>query len=135
MGRVVALYQKAQAEFDKAKPVVAMIPSNYQENFNNKYADLQKFHAKAKNENDTIYFEKVIPLEQLPPIEFQNFVKMDSSLDDINGKQAIEEKLRHIVPPNVRAMQVELKNKLQEVINQQFEREQQYDAQMKQFLT
>jgi hypothetical protein len=48
---------------------------------------------------------------------------MDSSLDDINGKQVIEEKLRHIVPPNVRAMQVELKTKLQEVINQQFERE------------
>jgi len=38
-------------------------------------------------------------------------------MDNLQGKLAIEEKLRHIVPPQVRAMQIELKQKLQEIIN------------------
>lgn len=48
---------------------------------------------------------------------------MEPLLDSLASKLPIEEKLRHIVPPQVRVMQVELKTKLQEVINQMFENE------------
>jgi hypothetical protein len=64
----------------------------------------------------------------------QNFVKMEALVDSLTGKLPIEEKLRHIVPPQVRVMQVELKTKLQEVINQMFEVEQKTEADQKKFL-
>lgn len=55
-------------------------------------------------------------------------------LESLQNKVPIEEKLRHIVPPQVRVMQVELKTKLQEVINHQFEGEQKIEADQKKFL-
>lgn len=63
MGKVVGYFKKTAAEFDRAKSVVALIPSNYQENFNTKYADVVKLRDKAINENKTIYFEKEVPME------------------------------------------------------------------------
>ena len=59
---------------------------------------------------------------------------MEPLLDSLTSKIPIEEKLRHIVPPHVRVMQVELKTKLQEVINQMFENEQKIEADQKKFL-
>ena len=61
MGRVVALLKKTVAELDRAKPIVASIPSNYQDNFNAKYADVCKLRDKAINDNKTIYFERETP--------------------------------------------------------------------------
>ena len=55
-------------------------------------------------------------------------------MDNLQGKLAIEDKLRHIVPPQVRAMQIEIKQKLQEIINQQFENEQKQEVEVKKFL-
>jgi hypothetical protein len=64
----------------------------------------------------------------------QNFVKLEPAVDNFQAKLAIEEKLRHIVPPAVRVMQVEIKTKLQEVINVNFEAEQRTEADTKRFL-
>ena len=99
MGKAVSLFKKAAAEFDRAKPVVANVPSNYQDNFNTKYAELCKIRDKAINENKTIYFDRETPLEQIPKPDMQNFVKLEPALDNFQAKLAIEEKLRHIVPP------------------------------------
>ena len=63
-----------------------------------------KLRDKAINENKTIYFEKEMPIEQVPAPAAQNFVKMEAVMDNLQGKLAIEDKLRHIVPPQVRAM-------------------------------
>jgi len=60
---------------------------------------------------------------------------MEAVMDNLQGKPAIEDKLRHIVPPQVRAMQVEIKQKLQEIINTQFENDQKSDAEVKKFLS
>ena len=133
-GLAVAMLKKTAIEFEKAKQVVTLIPSNYQDNYNNKYGDVIKLRDKAIHENKTIYFERETPVEQLPTPDLQNFVKMEPLLDSLSGKLAIEEKLRHIVPPQVRVMQVELKTKLQEVINQMFEGEQKIEADQKKFL-
>ena len=40
-----------------------LIPSNYQDNFNNKHADITKFMEKANKENKSIYFERETVLE------------------------------------------------------------------------
>jgi len=63
MGKVVAHFKVASSIFDKAKQVVLTIPSNYQDNFNNKYAEICKLRDKAINENKTIYFEREMPIE------------------------------------------------------------------------
>ena len=123
MGKAVTLFKRTTIEFDKAKPVVATVPSNYQDNFNARYAAMCKSRDKAINENKTIYFERETEPEKLGPLDMQNFVKLEPTLDSLSGKLGIEDKLRHIVPPQVRAMQVEVKQKLQEVINQNFEAE------------
>jgi hypothetical protein len=63
MGKAVGYFKRASAEFERAKSVVTLIPSNYQENFNTKLADLVKLREKAINENKTIYFEKELPID------------------------------------------------------------------------
>ena len=123
MGRAVGYFKKAALEFERAKPVVALVPSNYQDNFNTKYADLVKLRDKAINENKTIYFEKELSVEAIPKPDAQNFVKMEAVMDNLQGKLPIEDKLRHIVPPQVRGMQVELQEKLQGVVSQKYESE------------
>jgi hypothetical protein len=66
MGKAVGYFKKTAAEFERAKSVVGLIPSNYQENFNTKYADVVKLRDKAINENKTIYFEKELAIDQVP---------------------------------------------------------------------
>lgn len=74
-------------------------PPTYQENFNNKVKDVEKFRDKAINDNKTIYFEKEIPVNSVPKPDMQNYVKLDAVLEDLNAKIDLEDKLRHIVPP------------------------------------
>lgn len=62
-GLVVALLKKTAIEFERAKQVVTLIPSNYQDNYNAKYADVIKLRDKAIHDNKTIYFEREIPVE------------------------------------------------------------------------
>lgn len=62
-GMAVAMLKKTALEFDKAKQIVTLIPSNYQDNYNAKYADVVKLRDKAIHENKTIYFEREIPVE------------------------------------------------------------------------
>ena len=65
---------------------------------------------KATDDNKKIYYEPRVPIEELPPVDPQNFVSITSMADEINGRSEIDEKLRHVVPPAVRALQDELKN-------------------------
>ncbi len=59
---------------------------------------------------------------------------MEAVLENLNTKLAIEDKLRHIVPPEVRAMQSDLKNQIQDIINQNYEKETKNDQEIRQFL-
>jgi hypothetical protein len=135
MGRAVSFFKATAEIFEKAKPTVLTIPSNYQDNFNNKYADIVKLRDKAIKDNKSIYFERELPMEQVPVPDSQNFVKLEPALDNIQAKLPIEDKLRHIVPPEVRAMQNELKNQLQDIINQQYELENKNEADLRKFLS
>ena len=104
MGKALSYYKAALRILDEAKKVVTLIPSNYQDNFNNKYNDINTFLQKADKANRSIYFESEIPFEKLPALDLQNFVKLEPALDNIQAKLPIEDKLRHIVPPEVRVM-------------------------------
>lgn len=132
MGLALAYLRQALKVLDEAKQVVTMIPSNYQENFNKKYEDISANLKKAESQNKSIYFES--EAKSLPSVDLQNFVKLDSVLDIVQQRVAFEDKLRHLVPPEVRVMQNELKTQLQNVLNQEFEKENQVDQALRQFL-
>jgi hypothetical protein len=53
----------------------------------------------------------------------------------MNSKLELEDKLRHIVPPEVRAMQNEVKDQIQVLINQQYEIETKTENDIRQFLS
>ena len=125
MGLAVAYFKKVKALMDNAKSVCQMIPSNYLENFNAKIKDIKNILEKAEKDNKTIYFESVPG--GVPRPDMQNFVKLEPVFEDLNSKLNLEDKLRHIVPPPVRGMQEELKNILQEIINQQYEQQNKAD--------
>lgn len=63
MGLTVTYFKATLAIFDQAKTVVGSIPSNYQDNFNNKYAEIEKLRDKAIKDNKSIYFEREPPLD------------------------------------------------------------------------
>ena len=54
--------------------------------------------------------------------------------EEINAPPEIDNKLRHVVPPAVRALQDELKNILQQIIQTEFTKVAQTDEQMTGFL-
>lgn len=99
MGKAISNLNAALTIFNRAKPVISSIPSNYGENFNHKYNDVTKLKDSANNENKSIYFEKEIPFDQLPKLDCQNLVKLETPSEGIDAKIALEDKLRHIVPP------------------------------------
>ena len=117
MGAVCAYYKMAMNVFNRAQTVIHQIPTNYKDNFTAKYTDLKKMHDKAIHENKTLYFEKEQPENIVNKPEAKNFVKLEPALGAVEEGHQIEEKLRHLVPPEVRAMQEELRNNLQEIIN------------------
>lgn len=134
MGLAVALLKATCFMMEKAKAVVLTIGANYQDNFNNKFTEIIQMRDKAIKDNSSIYFERETPIDQLPKPDCQNFVKMEAVLETLNTKLPIEDKLRHIVPPEVRAMQNELKNQIQDLINQQYEKEAKGETEIRQFL-
>jgi hypothetical protein len=69
MGKALSYFRACIKILDEAKKVVVLIPSNYQDNFNNKYNDISTFLQKAEKANRSIYFESEIPFEKLPPLD------------------------------------------------------------------
>jgi len=54
--------------------------------------------------------------------------------EELNKTPDLDNQLRHLVPPAVRAMQEELKQVLQGLVQQEFSKISQYDEQMAGFL-
>jgi hypothetical protein len=61
-------------------------------------------------------------------------VNLEACAEEMNKPAEIDNKLRHLVPPEVRAMQDELKNECQNVIQGEFTKITQFDEQMNAFL-
>ena len=102
MNVAAGVLKKTMQIFAEAQAAVRQLPSNYQANCTAKIAEVAELHKKATNEQKTIYFEKDLSDGELPKPDVQNFVKLEKTLDDLDSKQPIEDKLRHIVPPAVR---------------------------------
>jgi len=64
---------------------------------------------KAIKDNKSVYYEKVVDANEINAPDLQNFVKLNM-VKDLNEACDLDERLRHLVPPQVRALIDELKN-------------------------
>jgi len=72
---------------------------------------------KAKN----VFFEKIPDFTQIKMPDQKNFVKFDPSAEEpLKIEPSMKETLRHVVPPQVRKMQAEVKTLLQNMVDQQY---------------
>ena len=104
MNKAVAYLTVCVQRFTEAKPFAEACGGPYLANFTTKFAEGQRMLAKATDDNKKIYYEPRVPIEELPPVDPQNFVSMTSMSDEINARPDIDDKLRHVVPPAVRAL-------------------------------
>lgn len=134
MNKAVAYLTVANEKFTEAKPYCDALGGAYKSNFDTKFRDAQQLLAKAIDENKKIYYEPNIPTGELAKPDPQNFVNLLQQNEQLNEKNILDEKLRHIVPPAVRALQDELKNNLQAIVQAEFSKVAEKDEQMQGFL-
>lgn len=120
--------------FEAARPFVNQLGGPYKTNFDKKIAECGVLCKKAEDENKKIYYESAMARADLPKADPQNFANLSSVADEINKTPELDAKLRHLVPPAVRAMQEELKNVLQGLVQAEFSKISTYDEQMNGFL-
>lgn len=134
MNKAVAFLTLSVEEYNAAKPFVDALGGGYKSNYDTKFAEARDLLAKAIDENKKIYYEPNIPTGEVEKPDPQNFVNLLAMSDQINASNPLDEKLRHIVPPAVRAMQDELKTMLQQIIQVEFSKVAEKDEQMTGFL-
>lgn len=114
MGLAVCYLNAAVAKFQAAEQYVAPIGGAYKDNWTAKLAEARALCEKASKENKSVYYEK--ETGDMPKPDPQNFVNLTSCMDKMNEVPALDAKLCHLVPPQVRALQDQLKNTLQGVV-------------------
>jgi hypothetical protein len=119
-GKAVAMLRVTVAKFDEAKPFVNTLGGAYKVNFDKTYGETVANLQRMTQENKTVYYDSEPSLEDLPKPDPQNFVKMVSMAEVINSLPPLDNQLRHLVPPAVRAMGEELKTMLQLIVQDQF---------------
>lgn len=134
MNKAVAFLTISVEEYTAADPFASALGGGYKSNFEGKAAEARALLAKAIDENKKIYYESNIPTAEVEKPDPQNFVNLLSMSEQVNMTNPLDEKLRHIVPPAVRAMQDELKTELQQIIQSEFSKVAEKDEQMTGFL-
>ncbi|CDW88356.1 programmed cell death 6-interacting protein [Stylonychia lemnae] len=121
IGKAISDLNAAISTFEGVKSIISSLPQSYQDNFNSKLSEAIKLREQANNDNKTIYFEKEIPLDKLPRPDSQNLVKYEPPSEDIDLKISLQDKLRFIVPPQIRVYQEELRQQISEILNHEYE--------------
>jgi len=120
MGEAVTYLRVAVAKFEEGKGFVSVIGGAYKANFDKKLAEAVALRDKAHKENQKVYYDPESKPADLTKPNAQNFVNMVAMTEEMNAVPEMDGKLRHLVPPQVRAMNDELKNVLQGIITAEF---------------
>jgi len=133
-GRCVTQLKIACAKLEMCKQLVNQLGGAYKANFDKVHAEAVALRDQMIKENKTIYYEAELPIEDAPKPDATNYVKTESVEKLIHEAPAIDNQFRHLIPPAVRAMQEELKNMLQGIISEQFNKVQTANEQLNNFL-
>ena len=135
MGIAAGTANYAFEVFKKAGAIIPRIPADYHENYKKKLEQSQNMSKMATDKATTVFFEKIPEWSKIPIPDSKNFVKFDDSCkDDFNKVPPMNETLRHVVPPEVRNMQGEIKTQLQNQIDQEYKASEKSDIDERAFL-
>lgn len=133
-GKCVTQLKIAVAKLEMCKQTVGALGGAYAANFNKVHAEAVALRDQMIKENKTIYYDTELAPEECPKPDPTNYVKTESVAELINSAPAIDNQFRHLIPPAVRQMQDELKNMLQGIISEQFNKVQTCNEQLNNFL-
>lgn len=121
MGEAAGTLNHAHNLFMSMGSVIAAIPIDYKDNYSKKLANSEQMAQKAAQLCKDVFFEKVPEFKSIVMPDRKNFVKLDDSEKaDLEKIPIMNETLRHIIPPEVRSMQSEIKTQVQNTIDQNF---------------
>jgi len=106
--------------YGEAQPFAQALGGSYKSNFDAKIIAARELQAKAEHENKSIYYEPQVAIEDLPKPDPQNYVSLESCQEDLAKPCDLDNSLRHLVPPEVRAMNDELKAQIAQMIQDEF---------------
>lgn len=106
----------------------------YKTNFDKAAGEAISLRDKMIQENKTVYYESETPLDECPKPDPTNFVKTIDVKATLDAASPLDQHFRHLIPPAVRQMQDELKNMLQAIISEQFNKVQTCNDQLNTFL-
>lgn len=116
-------------------PVITKIPADYGENYKKKMANAEQMAKTATDKAQNVFFDPVPEHKKVPMPDSKNFVKFDDSAkEDLTKTPVMNETLRHVIPPEVRAMQTEVKQFIQNTIDQQYKQCEKTDLEERAFL-
>jgi hypothetical protein len=101
---------------------------------NNKSKEINALLGKASDDNKTVYYEKEPGAKELPPLDPKNFVKLPDVKAELTKTPELDGKLRHLVPPQVRADVQMLTQQLNQVLQMNFDTVGQQDQMLAGFL-
>ena len=89
---------------------VKNIPASYSQNWQKKLEQATKLAADSEDKAKNVFFEKMPEFKTISMPDSKNFVKLDDSCKGpLEEVPIMNETLRHVIPPQVRKMQAELK--------------------------
>ena len=135
MGIAAGTLQHAYKLFASMQQIISKIPADYGTNYNNKLANAKLMQEKSVDLAKNVTFDKIPEFSKIEMPDQKNFVKFDdSSKGDLEKVPVMAETLRHIIPPEVRAMQSELKTQIQNTLDQNFKAHEKHDQEQRAFL-
>jgi len=112
IGRAAVYLKVTVARFDEAKVFVNALGGSYKANFDKKYSEVVAIRDKCVKDNTTVYYESEPDASEIPKPNAQNFVNLLSVAEQLNETPQLDDRLRHLVPPEVQKMQTEIRNVL-----------------------
>ena len=135
MGIAAGTAKHAADLFKQASGVINRIPPDYKANYNTKVEQSTKLAASSEDKAKNVCFETVVSYEKIEIPDSKNYVKFDNSAaEPLAIVPHMNEVLRHVIPPEVRQMQSELKTQLQNQIDQQYKNLEKADLEQRTFL-
>ena len=110
MGEAGGTLAHAHKLFLSIAPIIKTIPADYSTNYAKKTENAGTMVTKSNELCRDVFFEKVPDFKDITMPDSKNFVKFDESAKtDLEIVPIMSETLRHIIPPEVRSMQGEIK--------------------------
>lgn len=113
MGTAAGTAINASQIFKNMQGVVSHVPVDYRDSYAKKAKQAEDLANMATEKAKNVFFEAIPPSNEIPIPDSKTFVKFDESIKpDFNQVPDINETLRHVVPPEVRKMQGEVRTQL-----------------------